>query len=194
MEGTHQMEEDNTDVNATERTPENANVAIDSEKQSEDSDKINIEQDKKLVILLEQYSEDVPSKAVADNKTPDAANSSDDEGYADSTTLSDDSGVESDGWEPEKKKKCDQCRRKQNTEIIETPEGQLSYEKHGVKKGYPGREHMCVICATKLSRCNAISQRTTSKSIQMILTSVNIVTKLLQRQMAFLSIKGRTTT
>ena len=100
---------------------------------------LNIEKDKKLVVLLKQYSEDAPTDEHDIKGTDDASAHSDQEGYDDSSTSSD-SCVESDGWEPEKKRKRDDHKRKRNTEVIETPVGKLSYEKHGVPRQ---RRHTC---------------------------------------------------
>ena len=104
---------------------------------------LNIEKNKKLVVLLKQYSEDAPTDKHDTKGTDDASANSEQEGHEDSNTSSD-SGVESDGWEPEVKRKCDALKRKRNTEVIETPIGKLSYEQHGVKKQVPRqRRHTC---------------------------------------------------
>ena len=116
---------------------------------------LNIEKDKKLVVLLKQYSEDAPTDEHDTKAIDDASADSDQEGHDDSSTSSD-SGIESDGWEPKEKRKRDTLKRKRNTEVIETPIGKLSYEKHGVKKRVPRqRRHTCHLCDKSFEmQCN----------------------------------------
>ena len=137
------VESEKKEVDVDVQDPQQVGMDVDDNSAKKETDQHNLEaiHGKKLVVLLEKYSEVENNRT--DKETHEVKES---ESEQDSEDASD-SGIETDGWIPEGVAKKKEKQIKKQTQTMQTTDGSLPVHTVGRPKWIPRkRKHQCHLC------------------------------------------------